>query len=518
MLFMTLMIGCAGVKDQSSAELNLTVLHTNDYHGSILPVDTKDGKMGGIAEMAAVIKAERAKGESVLLLDAGDINVSRQFISMAFEGDLDIALYNKLGYDAAAFGNNEFQRGAEFLEAQMKLAQFPFLGANVKKADGTYLGRPWIIKEISGFKVGVFGISTSASKEYLWSGYLLTDEILAAKTAVSELKAAGANIVIALTHLGIEEDLSAGMSSEKITITSNELARQVKGIDLIIDGHSHTYIEAPIYVDGVPLVSAGEHGKYLGKAVISASADAVNIDWQVLAVKEVAADNEIIDYLSAYAEKVDVILKEELGEATEEFKYGDRLPLRQETAIGDLISDAAMIYVTGKFGAADFFFMNGGTVRNGMKKGIVTYGDVNNAIPFNDNLILHEVKGADLSELFKYMASLKPGSRAFPQLSKEACYTADFSGNEGMLKDAKINSLPIEPDRIYKVLTVDFISGGGNGYTLSEKSLRSFNTGLKLRDAVARYITDKKRIEPKTDGRIKIINPPENSPLSGAHN
>jgi 5'-nucleotidase/UDP-sugar diphosphatase len=518
MLFVMLLTGCAGVTDHGSSELNLTVLHTNDYHGSILPVDSNDGKMGGVAELAAVIKTERAQGGNVLLLDAGDINVSRQFISMAFEGDLDIALYNKLGYDAAAFGNNEFQRGAEFLEAQMKLAQFPFLGANVKKADGSYLGKPWIIKEMSGFKVGIFGLSTTASKEYLWSGYLLTDEISAAKQAVSELKAAGADIVIALTHLGMEQDLNTGMSSEKIMITSNELARQVKGIDLIIDGHSHTYIEAPVYVNGVPVVSAGEHGKYLGKAVISASGGAVNIDWQVLAVKDVAADNEIAGYLSGYAEKVDVILKEELGEALADFEFGDRLPLRQETSLGDLISDAAVIYVTEKSGAADFFFMNGGTIRNGLKKGIITYGDVNNAIPFNDNLILHEVKGADLSELFKYMASIQPGSRAFPQISKGAGYTADFSGNEGKLVKAEINSRPIEPDKIYKVLTVDFISGGGNGYTLSEKSLRSFNTGLKLRDAVAQYIKDKKRIEPATDGRIKILNPPEKTPLPRSHN
>jgi 5'-nucleotidase/UDP-sugar diphosphatase len=493
------LINCAGINDQyGDYELRLVVLHTNDYHGTILP-DYADGiKMGGIAEIAALIKTERSKEKNLLLLDAGDLTVSHQFISGAFDGQLDIALYNMLGYDAVAFGNNEFQRGAKVLEKQMGLAIFPFLGANVKKADGSYLGLPWIIKDYSGFKVGIFGICTTASKEYLGSGYTLTNEISAAVQAISELKANGADIIIALTHLGIEN------SSEGVS--SNTLAAKTAGIDLIIDGHSHTYLETPLYVNGVPIVSAAEYGKYLGKAVISASGTETKIEWQIIPVKDVAPDKDFENYVSEYAKKVEMLLEKKLGDALSDFEYGDKLPSRQESSIGDLITDAADWYITERLGiAVDFSFINSGTIRKGFKKGAVKYSDINNAIPFNDNLILLEIKGDALLTLFEYTASIPRGNKGFPQISKNARYTVDLTAGEGKLKEVLINSSTINPENIYKVITVDFISGGGDGYKVSEQSLKINNTGVKLRDAVAEYIEHEKTIKPLIDGRIKIL-------------
>jgi 5'-nucleotidase/UDP-sugar diphosphatase len=494
LLFLT--AGCAGVN--GNAEPRLLVLHTNDWHGTILPNYTEGVKRGGIAEIGALIKAERGKEKNVLLLDAGDISVSRQFISNAFDGRLDIALYNMLNYDAAVFGNNEFQHGAEILEERLKLADFTFLGANVRRADGSYLGAPWIIKDYSAFKVGIFGVCTTASKEYFGSGYILTDEIAAAEQAVKELKNQGADIIIALTHLGIESEKYGGVTSSKLAA--------VEGIDLIVDGHSHTYIETPLYVNGVPIVSAAEYGEYLGKGIISVSGGKTKFEWELIPVKDIPPDEGVNNFVSMYAKKAEELLEKRVGSAKSDFEYGDKLPSRQETAIGNLITDAALWFITERANlSADFFFINSGTIRTGIKKGEIKYRDINAAVPFNDNLILLEMKGDALLALFEYMAAFPRGSRGFPQISKGAHYTVENIRGEGKLKDVLINSTPIDPESVYRVLTVDFILGGGNGYNVAERSLRIVNTGIKLRDAAAGYIEYMGTVQPLTDGRINIL-------------
>jgi len=138
----------------------LTLLHTNDHHGSVLP----NGGRGGLAETAAYIKAVKALNPNVLLLDAGDINTGSALSNM-FNAEPDVLAYNIMGYDAVVFGNHEFDGNQEKLNKQMQIADFPFLSANIKTQDGKFLGgNQYIVKKYGDISVGIFGLTTLRTK------------------------------------------------------------------------------------------------------------------------------------------------------------------------------------------------------------------------------------------------------------------------------------------------------------------------------------------------------------------
>ncbi|HKL86183.1 MAG TPA: metallophosphoesterase, partial [Treponemataceae bacterium] len=151
-------VSCAGIpapKRDAGKTYSLTVLHTNDHHGTIMP----NGGEAGLAERATYVKGMRAKTENVLLLDAGDINTGTALSNM-FKGEIDIKAYNMMKYDAVAFGNHEFDNDLALIEKQIALADFPFLSANITRKNGKYLDQAYIIKDFDGFRVGVFGLTT----------------------------------------------------------------------------------------------------------------------------------------------------------------------------------------------------------------------------------------------------------------------------------------------------------------------------------------------------------------------
>ncbi|NIR14461.1 MAG: bifunctional metallophosphatase/5'-nucleotidase, partial [Desulfobacterales bacterium] len=186
-----------------------------------------------------MVQGIRGQSKNVLVLDAGDINTGRPESNL-FKARPDIEGYNYIGYDAMALGNHEFDNGPDVLKEQMQLANFPFLSANIKTKQGELLTRPYIIKEFVGFKVAIFGLTTKET-EFLShpdniKGLVFQDEVEVAKQLVPELRKQ-ADIVIALVHMGIYNSPKLG---------SKRLASEVSGIDLIVDGHSHTKLDAPI--------------------------------------------------------------------------------------------------------------------------------------------------------------------------------------------------------------------------------------------------------------------------------
>ena len=233
LLVLPLLAGCAGgakaVKREAGKTYELVILHTNDHHGVVLP---NDGR-GGLAERATFVKSVRAANPNVLLIDAGDINTGTALSNM-FAAEADFLAYNKIGYDAATFGNHEFDGTQGKLEAQLKLAQFPYISSNIKTADGKFLGSgQYLIKDYDGFRVGLFGITTLRTKVIASPDKSLTflPEIEAAKAVVETLKnREKADIIIGITHMGDKKEAPDH-------VTSPELAAAVPGIDVILDGH-----------------------------------------------------------------------------------------------------------------------------------------------------------------------------------------------------------------------------------------------------------------------------------------
>ena len=224
------------VKKQTTEKRELTILHTNDIHGHLSKWtgwdgDLKNKTVGGLDRLAAQVVKVRSeiKAENVLLLDAGD-TIGDSFVAAETEGRAVIETMNRIGYDAMVVGNHEPDFTAEKLLERIREAKFPVLAANiVRKTDDELFTKPYIIKTIGGVRVGILGLAypntplTSARKNV--DNLTFREAVETAREYVPRLREEGAEIVVALTHLGLNAD--------------KQLAEKVKGIDVIVGGHSH---------------------------------------------------------------------------------------------------------------------------------------------------------------------------------------------------------------------------------------------------------------------------------------
>jgi 2',3'-cyclic-nucleotide 2'-phosphodiesterase (5'-nucleotidase family) len=234
----------------------ITILHTNDFHGADLEL---------LAKRATVIKQCRAKTKNpVLVLDAGDV-FARGPYAKRFFGELEFEVMNYLEYDALTLGNNEFKATNDFsaqqiLSERIRQARFPVLGANVvsAKTNQYFTGvSPYITKEFSGVKIAIFGVTAPRAGAYSQlAGFKVLNPIETSKRLVHRLLSSeNPDIIVALTHIGIDDDLV--------------LAEKVPDIQVIIGGDSHTTMMNPEWVEQCPIVQAGANGHYMGKMDLS---------------------------------------------------------------------------------------------------------------------------------------------------------------------------------------------------------------------------------------------------------
>lgn len=237
----------------------ITILHTNDIHGHLTSWLGWTGELegtvvGGLDRLASAVERVRREGSPVLLLDAGDL-VGDSMIAQFTQGEALVRALNAIDYDAIVPGNHEPDFGGERLTEVIDQAEFAVLAANLRTAGGDLLAQPYLIKELEGTKVGVIGLAypktpwTTASQNVAELRFEQPAE--AAKPCVAELRRQGADVVIALTHLGLGADI--------------ELAKQVPGIDVIVGGHSHNRMSEALRVGQTLIVQAGAHGSDLGR-------------------------------------------------------------------------------------------------------------------------------------------------------------------------------------------------------------------------------------------------------------
>lgn len=505
-----LVTSCASQRDPN-AEYELTILHTNDHHGSVLtrPDSNKVGH-GGLAERATFIKQARAQNENVLLLGAGDVNMG-QAVSNMFAAEPDIKAYNLMGYEAVTFGNHEFDGTLAKLEKQMSISKFPWLSANIKRDNGRYLGKQYIIKKYPGFTVGIFGLTTTRTQISASPDKSLTfiDEIEAAKETVDYLRnKKKVDIVIALTHIG---DVIEAEGQN----TSVMLAEQVEGIDLIIDGHSHTYMAEPKIVNSTPIVSANEWGKYVGKADITVKNGHIQwFSWKPIEITDAAfpPDADMTALLQPYVDEANKALKRVVMTTSAEFPFSNekvtRLPRYGETASGDLLCDAAVWQLEQIGVHADFAIYNGGGIRTSLPAGDVTSEDILTMLPFENIVYVMTLKGSDVMDLFNFIPTMNQGAGAFAQVSSQVSYTLTFDreGKNGRISNVLIDGKPIDTNKTYRIATNDYLAKGGDGYVAFTKAIDSFNSSILINDMVVNYVkTLPSPVEPKTYGRITII-------------
>ncbi|MBR1932238.1 MAG: metallophosphatase [Prevotella sp.] len=260
----------------AGAQKQLTILHTNDTHSCILPLkknlaDTMLADRGGFVRRVAMIEQERQKDPKLLLFDSGDFSQGSSYYTM-FKGDVEVGLMNRMGYDAATIGNHEFDFGLENMTRLFKMCKFPIVCSNYdfKDTELAQIVKPYIIIKRCGVKIGVFGLCPKlkglvSTKNYEPLEYLNPSEV--AQQMIDLLKKEKkCDVVICLSHLGWEIS----------DFPCDRVIRETRGLDLVLDGHTHTYLPQLEYVndlDGrpVPVDQNGKHAAFVGKLKLDLS-------------------------------------------------------------------------------------------------------------------------------------------------------------------------------------------------------------------------------------------------------
>jgi 5'-nucleotidase/UDP-sugar diphosphatase len=492
----------------------LTVMHTNDHHGRFWK--NGDGEYGMAARKTVIdgIRREvQAQGGYTLLLDGGDVNTGVP------ESDLQDAVpdfkgMNLLGYQAMAVGNHEFDKPLSVLKMQRELAQFPLLSANIYR-QGARMFAPYQVFSLGGLRVGVMGLTTEDTVKMVHPDTVKEIEfrsaIAEAAKVVPELRSK-VDVVIAATHMGHYENGKHGSQAPGDV----EMARAVKGIDLVVGGHSMNAacmkaenVLDRAYVPGTPcmpdrqngtwIVQAHEWGKYVGRAdfeyrngefkLISYALIPVNLKKPVKGAdgktslqpytSEIAEDADMLAALSPYQKFGQDKLSIQIGSVDARLE-GDRAVVRAKPASLAVLIGKAMMEKTG----ADFAVVNAGGVRDSIAAGAITYKDVLKTQPFGNTLSLVDFTGQEVMNYLNAAAKMTAGSGAFAQ----------FAGiklimNAGAVSSASIRGAAIAPTTTYRMVVNNFQASGGDGYPKITEHPSYVNSGFVDADVLRSFIS-----------------------------
>jgi 5'-nucleotidase / UDP-sugar diphosphatase len=473
--------------------LKLTILHMNDPHAHYVPYEDRDSSMniGGFAKaetvMAEVEAKNKAEGRHTLILLAGDLLTGTPF-SMVFKGKLGVDLMNKMKFDAMTVGNHEFDYGQDNLLQNMKpLMKFPLLSANIKTADGKHLFDRFFEKKFPGSdtKVLILGLTTQETPITTHpknvKGLVFDDPVATAKDILSGV--GPKDLVIALTHIGVPED--------------KKLAEACPRINVIIGGHSHSALLEPVKVGATIIGQSGAYARYVGKIDLDVK-DGKIIKYSgslILLDDKIKEDPEIAAIIEDHRQQMNSSLEQVIGK-TDVFLEGTRWAVRsgQDTNLGRLIA-----YTMASSAGADAAVMNGGGIRDSIKQGDVTLGDVYTVLPFSGTVVSMNLTGADLLAVLQKSAELPEGSGG-----KFQTFGIDSVVEDGKIHIRKIGDKPFEPEKTYSLATNDFLSAGGDGYTvLKEKGKDCYASGKLIADLLIDFIKDKQVITQKALDEIR---------------
>ena len=473
------------------------ILHTNDVHGAI------DGYA-----LAAHLRDELvSRGAEVLLVDAGDYTQGGPDVNTSKGADA-IALMNAAGYDVATLGNHEFDYNPEVMARNVAAAEYSVVCANVLR-DGELLTAPnWTYASPSGLKIGFFGLTTPETQtkamptvtkglEFL-SGEALYD---CARAQVRTLRDGGADLVIALTHLGV--------TAESAPDRSLDLVAAVPGIDLVIDAHSHTVMTAG--EDGAPIQSTGTKFANIGAVVIDNAAKTIE-DRFLIPTEGLDADPAVAALAAEVHAKVDALYGEVIGVSLVELEGDRKYNRTQETNHGNLICDAQLWYLRRDPGSVSvdddhlIAVMNGGTIRDWIHVGPVTRKMVYTVLPYGNTLCVVYATGAQLLEALEAATFCTPAQiGGFPHVVgvewtldttkpydqgaqyPDSTYCAPASIRRVSIQS--VNGKPFSLTDTYAVAASDFLAVGGDTYHVFS-TLEHMDTGVLLDSIVADYIQE----------------------------
>ena len=498
MVFSLAVTAHAEETEEKSMDGQIVILHTNDVHGAI----------AGYAKVAALKDAYEAKGAYVLLMDAGDFIQGDPTVSVS-EGATAVELMNMAGYDVVSMGNHEFDYGYENMKTLAAAAEFPIVDANVLYNGKVAFEDNVVFTAPDGTKIGVFGLDTpeTATKAHpakIKGVTFLAEEKLfdCAQEQVDALEAEGCEYIVCLGHLGIDDESTGNRSID--------LLKEVEGIDVFIDGHSHSTLEdvtAKAKEAGITdtvITSTGTKLENVGvvtidgetiTAAVTATADLTAEDADV-AARAAAIQKEIDDDYGTVFAKTEVALNGEKDP-------GNRT---EETNLGDLICDA-LVWGAEKNGeTVDAAVTNGGGIRASIAAGDITKKDINTVLPFGNTLSIVKVTGAELLEALEASTYCTPAAiGGFPQVSGIE-FTVDTTKayDQGELYPGStyygpksiqrvtietVGGKAFDPEATYTIATNDFMAAGGDTYYAFAAASVNYDLGIAMDEVVMDYIT-----------------------------
>ncbi|XP_026050863.1 5'-nucleotidase-like [Carassius auratus] len=513
-------------------EFELTLLHTNDVHARVEETNKDSGKctkppcFAGVARRFTKIKEVRSSEKNVLLLDAGDQFQGTVWFNF-YKGAEAAHFMNRLGYDAMALGNHEFDNGVDGLLAPfLQKVNCTVLSANIK-ADQTIASRisgfylPYKIFTVNSEKVGVVGYTSVETPALSLPGPHLQfeDEVTALQPQVDKLIALGVNKIIALGHSGFKVD--------------QYIAKKVRGVDVVIGGHTNTFLYTGCdelkyflsFISCAPVVQAYAFGKYLGflKVTFDSSGNVVKSSGNPILLDNSTAPDPVIqtevdswrknlaNYSAQYVGQTLVYL----NGTFEECRF-------RECNLGNLICDA-MVHNNIKYADeiqwnhVSSCILNGGAIRSPIdernRNGSITMEDLIAVLPFGGTFDLVQMNGSTLREVFEHSIRRYGGSTGeFLQVSGfQVVY--DLSKSPGN-RVKSLNVLctecrvpryePLNPKKVYKVVLPSYLVDGGDGYSMIKEQKLKHDSGDLDIAVVASYISERKRVHPAVEGRIQF--------------
>jgi 5'-nucleotidase len=504
----------------AAADYSLTILHTNDFHSRFEPIskydsgcgaeDNAEGKcFGGTARLVTAIADARARSNNSILVDGGDQFQGTLFYTY-YKGKVAAEMMNKLGYDAMTVGNHEFDDGPEVLRGFMDAVNFPLLMSNADYSAEQMLAGKLVkstVIERGGEKIGLIGLTPQDTDELASPGpnVMFSDPVAAVQGEVDRLAAMGVNKIVVLSHSGYRVD--------------QRVATQTTGVDVIVGGHSNTYLSNvsdravgpyPTMVGQTAIVQAYAYGKYLGELnvtfddegnVTQAMGEPLTMD------ATVAEDQSTVARIAELAVPLEEIRQMVVAD-TSALIEGDRAVCRiRECAMGNLVADAMLDRV--KAQGVTIALANSGGLRASIDAGEITMGEVLTVLPFQNTLSTFEISGQGIVDALENgVSQVEEVKGRLPQVAGlKFSWDATVAPNEGRVQSVMVASgdgfAPIDLAKTYLVVTNNYVRNGGDGYKMfSGDDKNAYDFGPDLADVTAEYLAVHAPYTPYVDGRI----------------
>ena len=487
------MLGSHEDAQAAPSNVSFSLLLVNDIYKM-----SDDKGRGGFAKLAAVVKAERARGVPMLFCHAGD-TFSPSLMSGFDQGAHIIELTNMIKPDVFVPGNHEFDFGKDVYLKRMGEANFPFFGANMRQADGSPIPKmkDSAIFELGSLKIGVVGIALSGTPGMSSPGDLkFLPEIETLKTETGNLRRQGADVIVAVAHTDRDMD--------------NAIVRS-RLVDVLLSGHDH---DLAIGYDGkTVMVESNEEGNFVTAIDFAATVTGEGKDRKVAWAPSfrvhnsatIDPDPEVLAVVKRYESELSKELDIEIGVTKNELDSRSATVRSQEAAIGNLIADAIRDATGG-----DVAITNGGGIRANKQYPAgakLSRRDILSELPFGNSTSLVEVTGADISAALENgVSQIENRAGRFPQVSGLA-FVVDTKAPVGArVSKITVKGEPLDPAKRYKVATNNFMLTGGDGYTSFGKGkvLIGLTDGKLMANEVMSYVRKAGTVDAKVEGRIII--------------